>query len=221
MHSHSQILSLPFIPPDLREEYKVCDEFYKKMGINMYKYIIQEEIKYEKRLIHNDKDFFVFVPQVCRFSGDTVIILKENIYFYEMDDNKLKQLSVILKELFGKLYDEHGNCPFNLYIIVLSLLPFLLFNSVIYFSIALPKTPTVIIIAPASSISPKAGIISGIISAGLNTYIKEDKAFYCLGKIQSNKKIASFDDFDNPEAIKNAKNRLEKIKNLGRAINNL
>lgn len=116
MHSHSQILSLPFIPPDLREEYKVCDEFYKKMGINMYKYIIQEEIKYEKRLIHNDEDFFVFVPKVCRFSGDTVIILKENIYFYEMDDNKLKQLSVILKELFGKLYDEHGNCPFNLYI---------------------------------------------------------------------------------------------------------
>ena len=56
------------------------------------------------------------MPQVCRFSGDTVIILKENIYFYEMDDNKLKQLSVILKELFGKLYDEHGNCPFNLYI---------------------------------------------------------------------------------------------------------
>ena len=24
MHSHSQILSLPFIPPDLKEEYKIC-----------------------------------------------------------------------------------------------------------------------------------------------------------------------------------------------------
>ena len=116
MHPHSQILSLPFIPPDLIEEYKVCDEFYKKMGINMYKYIMQEEIKYKKRLIYNDKDFFVFVPQICRFSGDTVIILKENIYFYEIEDNKLKELSFILKRLFSKLYDEYGNFPFNLYI---------------------------------------------------------------------------------------------------------
>ena len=55
----------------------------------------------------------------------------------------------------------------------------------------------------------------------LNTYIKDGEAFYCLGKKQSNEKIASFDDFDNPEAIKNAKKRLKKIKNLGRAINNL
>ena len=55
----------------------------------------------------------------------------------------------------------------------------------------------------------------------LNTYVKDGEAFYCLGKKQSNKKIASFDEFDNSEAIKNAKNRLEKIKNLGRAINNL
>ncbi len=116
MHPHSQILSLPFIPPNLEEEYKVCDGFYKKMGINMYKYIIQEEIKYEKRLIYNDVDFLVFVPQVCRFTGDTVILFKDNLYFYEVEDNKLKKLSFILKKLFDKIYEENGNCPFNLYI---------------------------------------------------------------------------------------------------------
>lgn len=116
MHSHSQILSLPFIPPDLKEEYKICEEFYEKMGINMYKYIIEEEIKYEKRLVYNDENFLVFIPQVCRFAGDTVIIFKENIYFYEIDDNKLKKLSLILEKLFNKIYDENGNCPFNLYV---------------------------------------------------------------------------------------------------------
>ena len=116
MHSHSQILSLPFIPPDLREEYKICEEFYEKMGINMYKYIIEEEIKYEKRLVYNDENFLIFIPKVCRFVGDTVVIFKENIYFYEIDDNKLKKLSLILKKLFNKIYNENGNCPFNLYV---------------------------------------------------------------------------------------------------------
>ena len=50
----------------------------------------------------------------------------------------------------------------------------------------------------------------------LNTYVKDGEAFYCLGKKQSNKKIASFDD---SEAIKNRKTRLEKIRSLAEAIN--
>lgn len=50
----------------------------------------------------------------------------------------------------------------------------------------------------------------------LNIYIKEEKAFYCLGKIHGNKKIASFDD---PEAIKNCKTKLERIRSLAEAIN--
>ena len=116
MHSHSQIISLPFIPPDLKEEYKICEEFYEKMGINMYKYIIEEEVKYEQRLVYNDEDFLVFIPKVCRFTGDTVIVFKDNIYFYELDENKLKKLSLLLRKLFSKIYNENGNCPFNLYI---------------------------------------------------------------------------------------------------------
>lgn len=55
-----------------------------------------------------------------------------------------------------------------------------------------------------------------------NNKIEEDiKSGPCPIEIEDNEKIASFDDFDNPEAIKNANKRLEKLKNLGRAINNL
>ena len=43
----------------------------------------------------------------------------------------------------------------------------------------------------------------------------------CPIEIENNEKIASFDDFNNPEAIKNANKILEKLKNLGRTINNL
>lgn len=50
----------------------------------------------------------------------------------------------------------------------------------------------------------------------LNTYIKDGESFYCLGKIHVNKKIASFDD---PEAIKNCKTKLERIRSFAEAIN--
>ncbi len=116
MHSHSQILSLPIIPPDLIKEYEVCDNFYKEKGINMYQSIIEEEIDYQKRVIYNNDDFLVFIPEVCKFAGDTIILFKESLYFYEVEDDKLKSLAIILKKLFGKIYDEHGNCPFNIYL---------------------------------------------------------------------------------------------------------
>ena len=53
-----------------------------------------------------------------------------------------------------------------------------------------------------------------------NNKIEEDiKSGPCLIEIEDNEKIASFDNFDNPEAIKNANKRLEKIRSLAEAIN--
>ena len=116
IHSHSQILSLPVIPIELENEYKVCDDFYKKMGINMYEHIIKEELNYKERVIHNSENFLIFIPEVCKFTGDIVILFKENIYFNEIDENKLNELSIIMKKLFTKIYEKDKNCPFNLYL---------------------------------------------------------------------------------------------------------
>ena len=116
MHPHSQIISLPFIPPILKKEYEACEEFYEKMGINMYDNLIEEEIRYENRVIYNDDDFLIFIPEVCRFNGDTVILFKDNTYFSDIEESKLKILSAIMSKLFKKLYSEYGNCPFNLYL---------------------------------------------------------------------------------------------------------
>ena len=116
IHSHSQILSLPVIPIELENEYKVCDDFYKKMGINMYEHIIKEELNYKERVIHNSENFLIFIPEVCKFTVDIVILFKENIYFNEIDENKLNELSIIMKKLFTKIYEKDKNCPFNLYL---------------------------------------------------------------------------------------------------------
>lgn len=116
MHSHSQILSLPLIPPELKYEYELCGDFYEKMGINMYEHLIKEELNYKKRVIHNSERFLIFIPEVCKFSGDIIILFKENIYFNEIDEDSLKELSIIMKKLFRKIYKKDGDCPFNMYL---------------------------------------------------------------------------------------------------------
>lgn len=116
MHPHSQIISIPFIPAELEREYETCRDFYKKMGKNMYNHIINEEIKYGKRVIHDSHNFLVFIPEVSRYTGDTIILFKNNIYFEKISDEEIKELSIILKKYFSKLYELEGNCPFNMYI---------------------------------------------------------------------------------------------------------
>ncbi|WP_297133516.1 galactose-1-phosphate uridylyltransferase [Terrisporobacter sp.] len=116
MHPHSQIISLPLIPPELEREYEVCSEFYKKMGINIYSNLIAEEINYGKRVIHSSESYLVYIPEISKYAGDTIIVFKDNIYFEDITNEKLKELSIILKKYFNKMYEEEGNCPFNIYI---------------------------------------------------------------------------------------------------------
>lgn len=116
IHPHSQIISLPFLPPDLINEYKISEEFYEKMGINIYDNIISQEIEENKRVIYNSKKFFIFMPKVSRFMGETIILLKENKYFEDINDSELLELSRIFKKYFSNMYKINGNCPFNLYI---------------------------------------------------------------------------------------------------------
>ena len=85
-------------------------------SLNQYDNLIEEEIRYENRVIYNDDDFLIFIPEVCRFNGDTVILFKDNTYFSDIEESKLKILSAIMSKLFRKLYSEYGNCPFNLYL---------------------------------------------------------------------------------------------------------
>lgn len=115
-HPHSQIISLPWIPPELKKEYEISEEYFDKMGINMYELIIEKETKEEKRVIHNSKNYFVFIPEVGKFSSEVIIIFKKKIEFQCIDNNELIELSVILYKLFKNMYKDGGNCPFNLYI---------------------------------------------------------------------------------------------------------
>lgn len=116
IHTHSQIISLPLIPPELINEYNICEEYYRKMGISIYDNIITRELNESKRVVYNSEKFFVFIPEVSRFMGETIIILKENKYFEEIIDSELLELSDIFKKYFFNIQKLNGNCPFNLYI---------------------------------------------------------------------------------------------------------
>ncbi|MGL5348047.1 MAG: galactose-1-phosphate uridylyltransferase [Peptostreptococcaceae bacterium] len=115
-HPHSQIISIPLLPPDVEKEISVAKNYYNTNKSCMYTDVINSEIKYNKRVVNNSDKFLVIIPYASRYSGEVRVIFKEKIKFEEIDNSSIEELSQLFNKLFNNLYTVNGYCPFNLYI---------------------------------------------------------------------------------------------------------
>ncbi|MEF9990497.1 MAG: DUF4931 domain-containing protein [Romboutsia sp.] len=113
-HPHSQIVSLPLIPPELEKELSIGKDYYEKNRKCLYENIIEEEINLNKRVIHNSKNFLVIVPSATKYTGEVRILFKEKIKFEDLKEIDIKELAKIFKILFENIEKVEGDMPFNL-----------------------------------------------------------------------------------------------------------
>ncbi|MGS5514646.1 galactose-1-phosphate uridylyltransferase [Clostridioides difficile] len=114
MHPHAQILSMSFIPPEITNELLVSKEYYDSNNSSLYDDLIENEINLNTRVVYNGEAFIVLVPYATKYSGEVRVIFKDKIKFDELNDNNVKELSMIFEKLFKKLYNVNGYMPFNL-----------------------------------------------------------------------------------------------------------
>lgn len=115
-HPHSQIVSLPIIPPEVNNEIEIAKKYYDTNNRSLYEDIIKEEISYGKRVIHNSENFLVIVPYATKYNGEVRIIFKQNIKLNQLKIDSINEISNIFVKLFENLYNERGYMPFNLFI---------------------------------------------------------------------------------------------------------
>jgi UDPglucose--hexose-1-phosphate uridylyltransferase len=115
-HPHSQIITLPFVAPQIKEELEISKKYFEKNNKNLYEDIIQEEIKISKRVIFNGKNFLAVIPYTSKFSGEIRILFKRNIRFDEINDCEIEELATIFRKIFLKIKEIEGDIPFNMYI---------------------------------------------------------------------------------------------------------
>jgi len=114
IHTHSQIMSLSILPPEIENEIAIARKYYEDNNACLYENIIRNEIEFGKRVIHNGNYFLVIVPYATKYSGEVRIIFKEKISFEEINKKHISELSRLFKKLFGNLYSVNGYNPFNL-----------------------------------------------------------------------------------------------------------
>ncbi len=114
-HGHSQLIALPMVPKNVKEELKGARDYYEYRERCIFcDLLAYEEENGKERIVTENEDFVSFCPLSSRFSFETWIMPKEHlIEFGGIDDHLLKKLAPILKESLVRLKKVLGEHPYN------------------------------------------------------------------------------------------------------------
>ncbi|MDD5583693.1 MAG: galactose-1-phosphate uridylyltransferase [Candidatus Omnitrophica bacterium] len=114
-HGHSQLIALPMVPKNVKEEVKGSRHYYEYRERCIYCDMIAFEAENgHERIVTENENFISFCPLSGRFSFETWIVPKQHSVDYaEIDDAKIKDLAKILKETLLRLKKVLGEHPYN------------------------------------------------------------------------------------------------------------
>lgn len=111
-HVHSQILSLPMVPPIVQNEIDNLRRYANQTKRLYWTDVLNKELQSGKRIVELTKNFVVFCPFLSRFAGETWIMPREQRPDMENASNVLlDELGELLSRLTLRL--ENALIAFN------------------------------------------------------------------------------------------------------------
>ena len=113
-HPHSQIISIPILPPDVKRSLHGSEEFYKKNKKRIYDVMIDWEAEEKKRIVYENQYFIAFCPFVSKTPYEIRIFPKEShAHFEKMPEDQLIHLGdmmgAVLRKISKGLHDPDYN----------------------------------------------------------------------------------------------------------------
>ena len=116
-HNHSQILSTPIVPPEVRRSLHGAHRYFQEHQHTVHCAVIAWELEQQKRIIFENDRFVVFCPFVSKTPYEMRVFPKEHASRFEattLDD--LKLCAQALNAALHGLHKGLGDPPFNFYI---------------------------------------------------------------------------------------------------------
>jgi UDPglucose--hexose-1-phosphate uridylyltransferase len=116
-HLHSQLVALPGVPRDARDEIAGAKGHFAATGRCIYCEMIERELADGKRIVFVHDQFIALCPFAPRFSYETWILPKDHAAVFENSaPRELGQCAVALRETIRRLNRALDNPPFNYFI---------------------------------------------------------------------------------------------------------
>jgi UDPglucose--hexose-1-phosphate uridylyltransferase len=126
-HSRSQLMATPINPKRVKEELTGAKRYYDYHERCIFCDMINQEIERKERLIMDVDGFVALVPFASRFPFEVwVLPKKHNCDFIDCDQDSLKSLANIFKQVLLKIKIGLDNPPYNF---IIHTAPFRKFDS--------------------------------------------------------------------------------------------
>jgi len=116
-HPHSQIISIPILPPDVERSIRGSEDFYRKHGRKVYDVMLDWEMREKKRIVYENKGFLVFCPFVSKTEYEVRIFCKEgHSHFEKMPEELFADLGDAFSATMKKMGRALDKPDFNFFI---------------------------------------------------------------------------------------------------------
>lgn len=116
-HPHSQIISMPILPPDVFKSISGSFHYYSKNQRRVYDAILEWELSEGKRIICQNDKFVAFCPFVSKYPYEVRIFSKEgHAHFDQMPDEIDPYFADIIHDVLHRLGSVLGHPAFNFFI---------------------------------------------------------------------------------------------------------
>lgn len=117
VHPHSQIISLPILPPDVTRSLRGSHQFYKDNDKRVYDIIIRWELEQKKRIVYENDLFVAFCPFVSKFPYEIRIFPRDShAHFDQMPDTFDKYFADAMSVVLRKIKKSLNNPSYNFFI---------------------------------------------------------------------------------------------------------
>ena len=113
-HPHSQIVSTPVVPIDVRHRFEVAQQHYDGLGTCLYLDILQRELADGRRIVLETEQFVAFEPFASAFPFETWIMPRvHQAAFDSTSDRQLDDLAGALRRVLAALRQELEDPDYN------------------------------------------------------------------------------------------------------------
>jgi UDPglucose--hexose-1-phosphate uridylyltransferase len=113
-HPHSQLIALPIVPRNVRDELDGCSQHWQYKERCIYCDIVRQEISSGERVIHENPDFVVLAPFAPRSPFETWILPRlHDPHFEDCRKMEYAHLAEALRMTLRKLRLALGDPPYN------------------------------------------------------------------------------------------------------------
>ncbi len=103
-HLHSQLVAMPWVPPQVQQELSGAEAFYQAHRQCVFCHLIQQEDHRRQRMVASAPQFVAFCPYASFSPYETWIVPREHgAAFDEMSDDQATQLARILRGVLDRM----------------------------------------------------------------------------------------------------------------------